>query len=89
MYDFLKGCLRVAKLAIVIGYSFRDPGIQRIIADALDLNSNLRFILVCGPNVDRRKKFAQQKIVPHYFTSSGGEYLEKLDTVLAQVQPQN
>lgn len=86
MYGFLRGCLRAVSLAIVIGYSFRDPGIQRIMADALDLNSDLRFISVCGPNVDRRKKFAQQKIVPHYFTSSGGEYLEKLDAALTKLK---
>lgn len=86
MYDFLKGCFRVARVAIVIGYSFRDPGIHRIMADTLDLNPNLRFILVCGPNVDRWKKFVRQKIIPHYFTPSGGEYLEKLDAALAKLK---
>jgi len=94
MYDFLKGCLGVAKLAIVIGYSFRDRGIQRIMDDALDNNPNLRFILICGPNVDRWKKFAQQnlksyEIIPHYFdcAPSGGEYLEELDAALAELKP--
>ncbi len=93
MYDFLKGCLRVAKLAIVVGYSFRDPGIRRIMIDALDLNPNLFFILVCGPNVERWKEFAQQnlrscQIIPHYFDSppSGGEYLDELDAALVELK---
>jgi len=90
MYGFLKGCLIVAKLAIVIGYSFRDPGIRRIMDEALDRNPSLRFVLVCGPNVDRWKKFAPQKqktiIIPHYFAPSGGEYLEKLDAALAKLK---
>ena len=90
MYSFLKGCLIVAKLAIVIGYSFRDPGIRRIMDEALDRNPSLRFVLVCGPNVDRWKKFARQKqktiIIPHYFALSGGEHLEKLDAALAKLK---
>lgn len=92
MYDFLKGCFRVAKVAIVIGYSLRDPGIQRIMVDALDDNPNLFFILICGPNVERWKKIAQQslrsrQIIPHYFDSppSGGEYFEELDAALAEL----
>lgn len=91
MYNFLKASFRVAKLAIVIGYSFRDPGIRRIMVDALDLNPNLFFVLVCGLNVDRWKKFAQQNlrsyhIIPHYFdfASNGTPYLKELDKALAQ-----
>ncbi len=93
MYNFLKGCFRVATLAIIIGYSFRDPGIHRIMVDALDLNPNLFFVLVCGSDVDRWKKFAQQnlrsyQIIPHYFDSppSGGEYIDELDTALAKLK---
>ncbi len=93
MHDFLRGCLRVAKLAIVIGYSFRDLRIRHIMVDALDLNPNLLFIIICGLNVDRWKKFAGQnlrsyQIIPHYFDSvpTGGEYLEELDAALAELK---
>lgn len=90
MYSFLKGCLRVAELAIVIGYSFRDRGIRRIMNDASDINRSLVFILLCGPKGD---KFAQQnlskyKTIPDYFdtASSGSKYLEKLDAALAELK---
>ncbi|GAI44783.1 unnamed protein product, partial [marine sediment metagenome] len=90
-YGFLKGCFLIARLAIVIGYSFRDPGIRRILIDTLELNPNLTFILVCGPNEEYWKKFAQQNlrsyhIIPHYFdfVSEGAPYLEELEKALAQ-----
>lgn len=90
MYDSFKGCLRVAKVAIVIGYSFRDPGIRRIMADALDYNGDLFFILICGQNVDYWKKFAQRNLRSYQiisqcfdFTSNGAPYLKELDKALA------
>lgn len=82
----------MARLAIVIGYSFRDPGIRRIITDTLDLNQNLVYLLICGPNEDYWKKFAQQNlrsyhIIPYYFgyPSKGAPYLETLKTSLAEL----
>jgi hypothetical protein len=91
-YNFLKGCLRVASVTIVIGYSFRDPGIQRIMTDALEVNQNLFYILICGPEKEHWKKFAQQnlrsyQIIPHYFAlaSNGAPYLQELDRALAEV----
>ncbi len=93
MYNFLKACFRVAKVAIVIGYSFRDPGIHRIMTDALELNPELFFVLICGSNVERWKKFGQQnlrsyRIIPQYFdfASKGAPYLEELNMALAELQ---
>lgn len=94
MYNFLKGCFSVTRLVIVIGYSFRDPGIHRIMLDALEFNPNLFFILICGSDVERLQKFGQQnlrshQIIPYYFdfASNGAPYLEELDRALAELPP--
>lgn len=90
LYDFLKGCFRIVEVVIVIGYSFRDPGIHRIILDALELNPDLFFVFICGSRLDHWKKFAQQNLRSHQiitdyfdFAPSGAPYLKELDKALA------
>lgn len=93
MYNHLKGCLEVAKVAIVIGYSFRDQGIHRILVDALEHNPDLFFILICGSNEEHWKKFAQTNLKSYHiisryfdFPAKGGEYLVELDAALAKLK---
>lgn len=49
-YRYLGDCLSRAKVAIAIGYTFRDRGIHYVIKEAEQLNPELRFFLVCGPS---------------------------------------
>lgn len=95
-YNFPKGCLEVSRLVIVIGYSFRDMGIHRILVDAQERNKDLRFMLVCGSKVDHWKKFATQNlrsyhIIANYFDfgSSDPAYLKELRNTLAELNLQD
>lgn len=90
-YNYLRGCFAIAKAVIVIGYSFRDRGIRRILEDTLEHNRKLLFILVCGQNEERWKVLTQKnpknyRIIPHYFdfASNGAPYLKELDKALMQ-----
>jgi len=92
-YSFLRGCFTVARLVIAIGYSFRDPGIHRIMAESLELNPDLFFVLICGSNIEHWKTFAQahlgkHHIIPYYFEfgSDGASYLSEMSTVLGQLR---
>lgn len=45
-YEYFRHTLRQAKLCVVIGFSFRDPAVNDIISQGLDLNSALRLVIV-------------------------------------------
>lgn len=49
-YRYLEDYLKRAKIAIVIGYSFRDRGIGYVIREVQDLNKRLKFLIICGQN---------------------------------------
>jgi hypothetical protein len=50
-YDYLRETTTRTKLAIIIGFSFRDPAINDIFRNALTKNRNLK-LLVVEPNID-------------------------------------
>lgn len=81
-YKFLDRLLKTAEIAIVIGYSFRDRGITYIIDEAQSVNPNLKFIIICGENVedDTRKRFPYgSQVIEHDFKlGENAEYLMRL-----------
>ena len=45
-YEYFHECLRRCKLCIVIGFSFRDPSVNEVIAQALVANDDLKLAIV-------------------------------------------
>jgi len=89
-YRYLEDCLKHAKVAIVIGYSFRDRGIGYVIREAQDLNRRLKFVIVCGQNhatIDSAK-FATNSclFIPAYFEAGQNAlYLRLLQAELQNI----
>jgi len=88
-YKFLDRFLRTAEVAIVIGYSFRDRGITYIIDEAQSINPSLKFIVVCGENLedDTRKRFPYgSRVIELYFESGENpEYLAQLNELINEI----
>jgi hypothetical protein len=90
-YTYLEDYLKSAKVAIAIGYSFRDKGIGYVINEAQDLNNNLKFVIINGQNpkvnIDTTK-FAKNsyQFIPAYFEAGKDAlYLGSLKTKLQNI----
>jgi hypothetical protein len=83
-YRYFENCLRNAKVMIVIGYSFRDPGLISIIRDAEEANKDLTFIVLCGRNILESESFREscpRNIIPipaYFRPGEDAEYLPPL-----------
>jgi hypothetical protein len=83
-YRYFEDCLHNAKIAIVIGYSFRDPGLMSIIRDAEETNRDLTFIVICGSTALESESFKKNcpkniLTIPSYFESGeDAQYLKLL-----------
>jgi len=87
-YRYLEDCLKHAKVAIVIGYSFRDRGIGYVIREAQDLNRRLKLVIVCGQNhahIDSTKFAANSCLfIPALFEA--GQHSPYLTLLQAKLQ---
>jgi len=92
-YKFLDRFLKTAEVAIVIGYSFRDRGITYIIDEAQSINPKLKFINVCGENIedDTRKRFPYgSQVIEHDFTLGDNPgYLMQLNELINEILEAN
>jgi len=73
-YRYFGDCLFNARIVVVIGYSFRDPGLMSIIRDAEETNKSLTFIVICGRNTLESESFKENCpkniiTIPAYFKS--------------------
>jgi len=80
-YRYFEDCLRNARIVVVIGYSFRDPGMMSIIRDAEETNKDLTFIVICGRRTlesESFKKSCPKNIIPISAYFKPGEDAEHL-----------
>lgn len=59
-YRYLELCLRIAKIILIIGYSGRDSGIQKLLSDALEVDSE-RLLIVVSKGATLRPEFNDLK----------------------------
>jgi hypothetical protein len=83
-YRYFEDCLRNVRIAVVIGYSFRDPGMMSIISDAEETNKDLTFVVICGRNTLESESFKEscpKNIIPipaYFKPGEDAEYLPLL-----------
>jgi hypothetical protein len=90
-YRYFEDCLRNTRTVVVIGYSFRDPGLMSIIRDAEEANKDLAFIVLCGRNTLESESFRERcprNIIPiptYFRPGEDAEYLPLLREHLKSV----
>ena len=83
-YNFLENCLKKSRYLIVIGYSFRDNGIQNITRNVQQLNKDLCVLAICGKNTIQSEAFHKNlpqgcRVIPYDFEpGEDADFLKKL-----------